>query len=291
LPSEKFNIAIIGAGKIAYSLTAALKHSGYNLTCVISRNIKSAEKLSLSFKIKKCSNDLRYIPKNCNFFILSVPDGEIKNTAQSLAKLNLNFRESIFIHLSGSENISALNSIQKKGGKTASLHIMQTFPSMQTVSIKNSYAAIEANGRQTKKALTELAKKLDLIPFYVKTELKTLYHLSGVFASNFLTGNLYSSELLLGQNFYKILEPIILSTLKSIQQNGTEKSLSGPIQRGDLKTIKNHLRSLKKLKNKELLLSYISQSLNILKLVSPHHFKASHKQIRKLLEKEIASVF
>ncbi len=298
----KTKIAIIGAGRIAYSLTSALLKEGYIVDAIISKKNKSAKALAEKFGVKKYSDDKSLISKSVNVFFLTVPDSEIKKTAVQLSKLKLKFSTAFFIHFSGAEDINVLNPIKLKGGKTGSLHLMQTFPSKKVVQLKNVHAAIEADDESSYKYLIQLSNKLDLIPFRIDSKNKSYYHLAGVFASNFLTGNLYySKELLLLNNieqdkFFNILSSTINSTLRNIKNVGPANALSGPVDRGDVKTIKNHLSSLKKLNSKlsgnsgsMLLKNYIVQSMLLLNLVEEKHgqLNKSHRVIKELLVQEL----
>ena len=298
-------IAIIGAGRIAYSLTSALLKEDYLVDAIISKKNNSAKALAEKFGVKKYSGDINLISKLANVFFLTVPDSEIEKTANKLSKLNLNFKQSMFVHLSGAENINVLKSLKIKGSKTASIHLMQTFPSKKVVQLKNVYAAIETDDDSSYKYLLQLSNKLDLIPFRIDSKNKSYYHLAGVFASNFLTGNLqYSKELLSLNNieqdkFFNILSSTINSTLRNIKNVGPANALSGPVDRGDVKTIKNHLSALKKINNKlsgnsgsMLLKNYIVQSMLLLNLVEEKHgqLSRSHRVIKELLVQELRKI-
>ncbi len=305
LRGRKLNIAVIGAGKIAYSLTGALAKNGYNVSIAISREIGSAKRLALKNNIKKYSSKLEDIPAGCNLFILAVPDNQIKITAGKLLKLKLNFKESIFVHLSGALDISVLSSLKRKKAQTASLHIMQTFPSKKVIGIKNCYAAVETDSRVTKALLFEISEKLGLNPFLLKSKDKPLYHAAGVFASNFLVGLLFSSQRILkyaeikDSDFFKIMEPIIYSTLSNIKKAGISAALSGPVERGDIQTVKGHVSSFKKLIKKDksgiiyylLLINYITQSMSLEPVVEEKAGRLTerHLELREYLLKELKS--
>ena len=290
LLSEKSNIAFIGAGKIAYSLIAALLEAGYNVVSIISRNKSSAKKLAEKFRIPNHSNKLNSFNQDIKIFFLTVPDNQIEKVAKSLSKLNLNFEQSLFVHVSGALNIDELQSLKKKKGNIASFHIMQTFPSLGIVDIKNSSVAIEGEKKVVKNFLTKLALDLKLKPFYLKPDKKVYYHLAGVFASNFLVGNLYSSEKMFQitkagkMDFFSVINSTVNSTLSNIRNVGPAKALSGPVERGDFETVEKHLKALKK-KDKPLYKSYIVQSLNLLEVVKEKNGKLNEgqKRIRKLL--------
>ncbi len=301
----KTKIAIIGAGRIAYSLTSALLKEGHIVDAIISKKIKSAKALAEKFGVKKYSDDINLISKSVNVFFLTVPDSEIKKIAVQLSKLKIKFSTAFFIHFSGAEDISVLNPLKLKGGKTGSLHLMQTFPSKKIVNIKNVNSAIETNDDSMYKFLLQLCSDLQLIPFRIDSKDKTYYHLAGVFASNFLAGNLFNAQKLLSlnnideQKYFNVLSSTIQSTLQNIKTVGPAKALSGPVDRGDIKTIQKHIYSLKK-KSKNtkgnyfslLLKNYVVQSLNLINLVEEKHgeLNQSHQDIRKLLVRELNNI-
>lgn len=290
-------IAIIGAGKVAFSLTDSLIKSGFNITSIISKNILSAKKLALKYKIKIFSNRLQDIPLDTNIFFIVVPDEQIKIIDRKIAKLKYNFHESLFVHFSGSLNSSVLSQITGKNGKSASFHIMQTFPSRTSIPIAGSFAAVESDNKSSRKTLFLIAKSLSLIPFRVQKEKKFLYHLAGVYASNFFVGNIFIARELFktsgtkGIKFEKLILPIVNSTLKNIINYGPLKSISGPIERGDLATIKNHIAALHNTieQPNAILLNYIVQSLSLLTLIrqKTKQLTKSQRNIQKYLKMEL----
>ena len=295
------NIAVIGAGKISYSLVNAIQKSKYNISIIVSQHLNSAKKLAHKFDIKKYSDHPNDIPSNCSLLLLAVPDNQIKIVAENLSGLKLNFKNSLFVHLSGAHDISLLNALKNKKAKAASFHIMQTFPSKKIVPIKNCYAAIEANNKSVEKYLFEVSKDLNLHPFKIKSGEKAYYHLAGVYATNFLVGNTFSAENIFKSNskeeikFFEIAQPIIKSTLNNISKNNSANSLSGPADRGDYKTILKHISALKKRKaliedNINLqLLNYISQSLILLQAAEKKYgeLNEGHLKIKELLIEEL----
>jgi predicted short-subunit dehydrogenase-like oxidoreductase (DUF2520 family) len=296
------NVVIIGAGRISYSLASALTKSEYNIVSIISKNINSSKALAKKIRIENFSDDLNDISKSASIYFLTVPDGEIAAVASEISKLKLNFRQSLFIHLSGAENISVLKSLKRKKAKTASLHPMQTFPSKKIVSLKGVHAALETDNESTYKSLLKISKDLHLIPFRIESKNKSYYHLAGIYASNFLAGNLYLANQLLSLNkidrekHFDILRSTINSTLKNIENVGPANALSGPVDRGDIQTIKNHISSLKKIVKKSssnyfstLLKNYLLQSLSLIDLVEEKqgHLANSHRKIKELLVQEL----
>ncbi len=151
----------------------------------------------------------------------------------------------------------------------------------------------------------KISKDLQLKPFRMRSEDKAYYHLAGVIGSNFLAGNLYNSEELLSlcgidkKESLEILKSTIFTTLENTRKFGAANALSGPIDRGDFKTISKHISALKKLekikdkkdKAPKLLKSYLIQSLLLLNLVEIKigRLTENHLKIKKILIEELTN--
>jgi predicted short-subunit dehydrogenase-like oxidoreductase (DUF2520 family) len=91
-----------------------------------------------------------------------------------------------------------------------------------------------------------------------------LHHICCVFASNYLTAHLSQiekiSQNIIGRdgskkglkngfnnrNFFSIYKPLIEQTLANIKKKGIASSLTGPIERNDIMTVRLHLDTLSK---------------------------------------------
>ena len=288
--SLKSKIAVIGAGRVSFSLVSALVKSSLNVSLIVSRKVISAKTLARRLRIKNFSSDLHSLTSDLKIFFLSVPDNQISIVAKDISKLNLNFGNSIFIHLSGAEDISVLNALKRKGAYTASFHIMQTFPDKKIFNLKNSYVAIETSNKKVESFLFGVAKKLKLYPFKISSQNKIYYHLAGVYSSNFLVANQYYTKKLFdrthsGINYKSVFNPISEMTLKNIKEKDVQNAVSGPVARGDIKTVKKHLSALKN--DKILRSNYILQSLTLLELLRKRDKKITlpQKELKNYLLK------
>jgi predicted short-subunit dehydrogenase-like oxidoreductase (DUF2520 family) len=296
--TKKDPIIIIGAGKISWSLVPSLQHAGYKINTIISRTNKDAKKLASTFYVKDYSDSLNNFKIKKGIFILAVPDSSIKSVADDLTELNIDFPGSLFVHVSGSQDISLLNSLYEKGAHTASFHIMQTFPSLKTRDIKNSFSAVETTSDIASGYLFKLAKNLKLNPFRINSADKVIYHLAGVYASNFINAVLYQSQKLScmlnlkDYSFNDIFAPLFLSTIRNINKSGPVQALSGPVERGDPETVKKHIKALQELtdKNPDMLLSYLSLSMLLLQTAEEKSgsLNTGQLEIKQILDKELA---
>jgi predicted short-subunit dehydrogenase-like oxidoreductase (DUF2520 family) len=84
----------------------------------------------------------------------------------------------------------------------------------------------------------------------IDTANKPLYHATAVMACNYLTGlldaalHLAESARIERQTAWQALEPLIRATVENISKLGTEAALTGPIARGDRRTVTAHLAAL-----------------------------------------------
>lgn len=277
--------AFIGAGKIANSLAPAIADAGFPIETIISRSLNSAEVLSKKCGTKSYSDNINDLNKIVKLVVLSVPDSKILDTAKKLSKLPLSFSNIIFIHLSGSKTITELKPLADKSANIGSMHLMNTFPSKERVSLNNTFAAIESGSESSRKLLFSLAEKLVLRPFPVSSESKVYYHLIGVFSSNFLVSNFYNADIAKQQlnnsvpKIGSLAGGIAHNTLNNIESKGVTESISGPIDRGDVETVKSHLAALKD--DKVTLLNYLASSLSLLDAVK-NKPSASDKQLEEI---------
>jgi hypothetical protein len=127
-----------------------------------------------------------------------------------------------------------------------------------------------------------------------------MHHLAAVHSSNFLVGNLYNAFSLISSknNFAKdSLKQTTQSALNNVYKLSPSKALSGPVDRGDLYTIKKHFEALdnkikKSGRNKNLKLlrfSYIIQSLGLLNVAKEKYGKLNnnHLRIEEYLKKKL----
>lgn len=272
----KYKIGIIGAGKIAYSLTPALIKAGYEIASVSSEKLSSARALAKNNRIKYYTDIIADTVAVCNLIFIAVPDSQIEIVSKTISKFP-SVKGKIFIHLSGAKNVNSLKALKAKGACTAGYHIMQAFPERKKTSIKSCYASVEASERKTIGIVKEIAEKIETIPFVISSEEKIILHIMCVFASNFINADYYNALLLYRKIKSKIppveniLYPLSQTNLNNIKTAGIVRSLSGPIVRKDYDTVNDHLNKLFLMSKKDKTLSntlesYAIQTLNLLML-------------------------
>lgn len=82
----------------------------------------------------------------------------------------------------------------------------------------------------------------------ISSQHKVHYHTSAVIASNFMVSVMHFAKRYLnlaGIEDEKVMWPLVDSALENMKRLGIDEALTGPINRGDLKTVKKHVGGLK----------------------------------------------
>lgn len=129
--------------------------------------------------------------------------------------------------------------------------------------------------------ILKLIKTLENKYFIRNIEDSSAYHLANVMVSNLVLsllsiGTSYLCDIGLSeQDAIKALYPLIHGNIQSIYNNGFTNSLTGPILRGDVSTVKKHLQALKD----EHIGIYKDLSMNLLNLVGKSKLNYDEKNL------------
>jgi predicted short-subunit dehydrogenase-like oxidoreductase (DUF2520 family) len=182
-------------------------------------------------------------------------DSRIKDAVNEILKSKINLKKKYIYHLSGALSSDVLSSLFKQGAYTGSFHPVQTFNNKAKAysgTFENIYIALEGN-RNTVTLGKRFSSALKAKSIVISGENKVLHHISCVTASNYLTTHLNSVEEISKKifkngfnktSFFNIYKPLIMQTLRNFIKKGAVNSLTGPIERNDIKTIKLHLKAL-----------------------------------------------
>ncbi|HRD02805.1 MAG TPA: DUF2520 domain-containing protein [Candidatus Saccharicenans sp.] len=284
------SFSLIGAGKVGVSLGLALVNKCYRLKYISDCNSEAARQAKRRIKQGKTTRDNRQAAEAAEITFICVPDGLIAEVANELSDLNLGGK--YIFHTSGAVSSSVLLPLARQGAYVASMHPIQTFATGRANPdiFRGIFFGLEGN----QKALglgQSLAKKLQAGVILISPENKALYHLACSMASNFMVVLL--SEVkdlfkLLGleeKAYLEVIYPLLNRTLLNVIELGCERSLTGPVLRGDLETVREHLKVISQKPDLEKL--YRLMSLEALKMAEKRGLSASKvKALKRLLEQK-----
>jgi len=244
-------INIIGAGKLGKTIARLLVINKVGIIeGVCNRSLESSNTAVQFIGQGKAYATIADLP-SADIVFITTSDDLIEQCANELSKSALLKPNTIVLHCSGTNSSSLLNLVKAKGCYVASVHPMRSFanPSISVERYNGTFCAIEGDEKATV-LLFDLFKKIGSIPFKLEGQKKALYHAAGVFASNYLVAICEKALHCLreaGVNdeiATQITLNLMSGTLQNLQSTlSTEKSLTGPIKRGDSNTISKHLEA------------------------------------------------
>jgi predicted short-subunit dehydrogenase-like oxidoreductase (DUF2520 family) len=264
---SKPSIAIIGPGALGTSLALALYQRGFCITEIIARDVRIPATRRLARKVNAKLSSIQKPELAADIVWICVPDDAIALLASSLRTRK--WKEKTVLHASGALTADVLQPLKSRGAAIASAHPMMSFVRTTQTGFKDVWFALEGDRRAVKTA-EELVSALEAKSFTISADLKPLYHLFGGFLSPFLVTMLSAAERLgrkaglPSRQLPQIMRPIVMRTLENYFAKGAAASFSGPLVRGDVKTIGKHMRAVNKLPERELYRALVHEATRTL---------------------------
>ena len=275
------------------ALGYALDRAGYILHSVADRNRESAEETSRIIGGGRPTDNIVEAAEQADVVFLTTQDEAIKTCADRLSASAVVWRGRIVIHCSGRYPAGILRPLAAKGADTASCHPVQTFAAKKPdkAAFKGVYFGLEGEGRALEWA-GEMVSSLGGRGFRLPKENRALYHAACSLASNGLVA-LMDAALstaakagLDGPEALDIFLPLIQKTLQNVKKIGIDDALTGPLTRGDLATVENHLSALDGFPS--LRQAYVALAVQTLEVVKRQPLQDGErlKAWRRLLEEK-----
>jgi len=266
-------IAIIGAGRLGTSLGYSLSQKGYTIRAVSTRAKKSAEESVQLIGQGMPFTDNAQAAQRARIIIIAVPDDDISGVVNELVREELNWEGKLVFHCSGLHPSTLLQGLESKGALIASVHPNQSIPCKlkDEKAFLGVYFALEG-GEQARATAANIVRDLGGLPFVIGAKDKPVYHAACSIASNLFVALLDVAVALLQQCGLArdagrdILFPLVERTLQNVKKLNTSEALSGPIVRGDHKSVTEHLKALEKSPlYRRMYITLASQALEIAK--------------------------
>jgi predicted short-subunit dehydrogenase-like oxidoreductase (DUF2520 family) len=228
---KRISIGIVGMGRLGTALAKRLSQAGYGVS-----KLNSSELPRLS--------QLRP-----NVIWFCVPDANISRVAQDFA--GFEWHGKFAFHSSGVLVSDVLNPLRRAGAQVASVHPLMTFVKGSVPELAGITFAIEGEAPAVKVARS-IARDVRAKPVWIRKEDKVAYHAFATMICPLLVSLLAASERaaslarIAPVDSRRRMLPIIRQTLRNYDKLGAVGAFSGPIVRGDLDTVRRHLKVLTK---------------------------------------------
>ena len=183
--------------------------------------------------------------------VLALPDSVLPQMALSLSAQGEAPSGCSAFHLSGAVGTDLMAPLREKGYSIGSLHPLQTVadPVVGAGQLRRIYFAVSGEPLALG-AARRIVSRLESTAVTVPVARRPLYHAAAVLASNYLAGLMGAAGRLMVQagipeeEALLALLPLARGSLENLERLGPAQALTGPISRGDVETVRLHLRSM-----------------------------------------------
>lgn len=241
---DSMKIGIIGAGRAGINMAKLFIENEHEVAFYD----RSSAQLELA---KTCAPkagvaSVEELIRNSHWLVLSVPDDKI---AQVFSSLKLDATTGV-IHLSGALSASVIGELNPSIN-VVGIHPIRAFASVyDDVSLfKDTYFGVEAPSELFelwKAALPTIKDRM----IKISGDDKAVYHAAAVMASNYIVTvlnqsiGLYQSIGFEEDKATEIAVGLAKTALMNVGSQGVRNAQTGPLFRGDVKTIEKHLKAL-----------------------------------------------
>jgi len=227
-------VVLIGRGRLATNLLAALQQAGHEVVSINSRTLEG-------------------LPLEADAFIVAVKDSALEEVIRRATKGR---EQQLFLHTAGSMPMSLF---EGHTGRYGVFYPMQTFSKERLVDFAEIPVFIEG----ADPAIRPLAESISRRVYELSTEARKYLHLSAVFACNFVNHCYALSAELLEQHGlpFDVMLPLIDETARKVHELHPHDAQTGPAVRYDENVIR--MQSALLADNPELQQIYELLSLDI----------------------------
>ncbi len=249
--SSSLTCQLIGAGRAGRAFSLAMAQAGYRFTWIGSKHGANSAKLAQQIGVSSCGAGFKGFPEMAGFLIIAVPDSEIVSVASDAIDAGVVGKDTIAVHLSGTLGSDVLNELRTAGASVMAFHPAQTFTQQSDPGSVFEGICFDMEGDDTACDLgSHIAHDLGAVSVRLTTEQRIVSHLAMTVSSNYTVSLMYMAEEIMKmaglspEIIKKMLQPLFLNTVHNISASGTLNALTGPVSRGDINVIKQHLAVL-----------------------------------------------
>ncbi len=247
---ERPGAAIIGAGALGRVLARRLAARGYRVEAILSRTAARARALAAQVKAPVASAALADLPAGVRLVFCCVPDDAVGAVAHALQTVRSDWSGTTVAHTSGALTAAALYPLGEQGAVLLSFHPLQTFtPASLPDVFEGIYVVLEGDAEAVALGV-RVADDLGARSFTLAPEAKMRYHLAASMASNFFVtlmahvGDVLADAGIDRRQGAALMQPLVEGTWRNLARRLPEEALTGPIARGDRRTVAAHLDAL-----------------------------------------------
>jgi predicted short-subunit dehydrogenase-like oxidoreductase (DUF2520 family) len=243
MEEQQRTLALIGPGRAGTTIALGLLELGWEVLGVAGRGPDAPSTLSAAACLATTPGLVSSVAQGAALVIVATPDRALEQVL--LAAEPGIAPGALVVHLAGSRGLDVFGPLleRRSGIRVGAMHPLQSLPST-TVGLERlagAWAAVAGDA-----AVADLARSLGLRPFELADVDRGRYHAAAVVASNHLVALLGQVERMAASCSvpFEAFAPLVLGSVQNSFAFGPASALTGPVARGDLTTVEQHLRDL-----------------------------------------------
>ncbi|MGI8994167.1 MAG: Rossmann-like and DUF2520 domain-containing protein [Nocardioidaceae bacterium] len=241
------SVGVIGAGRVGAVLAAALREAGHPIAAVAGESAASRTRIETLLPGVPVDKPTA-VAKACDLLLLTVPDDSLDNVVRMLVASGAIRAGQFVAHTSGRHGLDVLAPAVAIGAAGIALHPAMTFTGTDVDLDRLDGCVYGVSADVGERALAEsLVGDLHGSIIWVAEEHRTLYHAALAHGANHLVTLVAQSMEMLREAGSSdpagTLRPLLTAALDNALTYG-DAALTGPIVRGDVETVRAHLRTM-----------------------------------------------
>jgi len=242
---------IVGCGRAAGSLAQLWLQAGVlSIGAIVNRSPESAQRAAARIGGGIAATEIGQMPP-ADFWLIGTGDDQIVSVARALGESETDVSGALIFHLAGRFGLEALAPLAGHGAQLAALHPVRslTLASLSLADFEGTACVAEGPGPALER-MKPLVTAIGGTWLPVRDIDRGLYHAAVSIISNITkavawkTQNWLTCAGLSEQTAATVCHQLLATTLEDLFRAGARHSITGPVVRGDTRTIEAHLAAL-----------------------------------------------
>jgi len=251
-PEPTPSVFIMGAGVVGTALAARLVRAGIPVIGLHGRQVELTDAARAISGVVGSTGEIPDIMSESDIIIVSVRDERIREVAERLVNEKRLRPTQVVLHTSGANAAASVLAVARPHVRAVgTLHPLVSFADPRVAIEHMREVAFGIEGDEPAKAFAKrLVRAMGARAVFLEAENLPLYHAGAVLASNYVVALADMAQRLLvtagvpQDQALPMLIPLLSSVVQNLAQVGLPAALTGPVERGDVSSVEQHLRVL-----------------------------------------------
>jgi predicted short-subunit dehydrogenase-like oxidoreductase (DUF2520 family) len=247
-PGAGDRVGVIGAGRVGAVLAAALRRAGHEIVAAAGES--DASRLRISELLPGVPTEKpTAVARACDVLLLTVPDDMLANVVTMLSASGAIHEGQRVVHTSGRHGLAVLVPAVAVGAVPVAVHPAMTFTGTAVDLTRLPGCVFGVTAATEDRAFADgLVADLGGTTMWVPEEKRAVYHAALAHGANHLVTLVAQAMELLdaagADDPAGTLRPLLSAALDNALDQG-DAALTGPIVRGDVETVRDHVAELR----------------------------------------------